>query len=600
MAHTQHTPVAEAATTTKRKARWLLPIAAASFVTLLYLLPQIVYTAHGHSGAVLLQEDEPMYVSRMVRALQGEPVSAPLILEHKGDVGVVSGFAERVLAQPFRLVVALGAPVIPTAQVMIVFWRTLLAFCSVLALVFALESFGFSRLLATLLALWIHLDAGVMAYKPILGLGWMTVLFDRLTNPLVGAPVFFLAWGCIARAMLRDENKRSWIVAAGIATGLSFYINFYYWTHLVAIVGLTALLEPRRRIRIALAIGAITALVSVRYWPYAFAFRSHPQYFDMLWRTDFRAHGRGVSFMPNRTMWIFVLATCALWTLSRTREARFFVMSLVAGVCLFYSGLVTGLQMPNSFQASHWSYSIAPIALTGSFWTGLHLLERSRFAQLKNRLLALLAVVAAVGGTVTMARLSRHLERSERGAGVLDARYAAAWQWLRDHTPVDTVVLASEETMAFEPQKAGKYVWVHFHTYPDPVGFEEMLDRYRVLWWLEAKSARALEADFAPFYSGANGGLWVWGTTRALAEELRTQDWPPIEVLRWRMFTTAAIDLATKDDPAELKRIAGRYRIDYIVRGPNERSWARTEQLFELEPVLRTQDVRIDRVIRWR
>lgn len=580
---------------------WRLPLLAATLVTLFYLWPQLVYTGHGHSGALLVQEDEAMYVSRMVRAAQGLPVFSPLIYEHRhATSGLISGFAESAMALPFRGLIALGLPSLPTINFMVVFYRALLAFVGVLALTFAFVSSGISRPIAALVSFWCFVDGGVMPYKPLLGLLWTVNVYDRLTNPLVGLPIFCLGWGAMARAMLHDERRYTWAAISGIAIGLSFYVNFYYWTNLVAIAGLTALLDVRKRAPLVIVMLGIGALISVRYWPYALEFRQHPLYMDILWRTDFRRHGRGVTFMPNKTMLPMLLAAASAWYVVGTRHARFLVVSLAAGVVLFYSGLITGLEMPSSTESVHWNYGISPLVMAACLWSALHWLERSRWARYKDRLLLTLSVVLLVGGASTFVRLAHFDEVPHQGAGTLDAAYAPAWQWLREHTPSEVVVLASEETMADALLRSGKYVWIHSHTYPDPISFEETFARYRVLWALEGTGPDALERYFPQVFPGADTWMWMWGLPQELAEQLRADDWPQLEAMRWRSFAGATRDVVARATPQEIKTLGQQYRVDYVVRGPLERSWPELGAWLETQPVFEHTGVRIDKVVRWR
>lgn len=581
--------------------RWktlALPACAALIVTLAYLLPQIAYTTRGNQGALLVQEDEDLYVTRLVRALQGLPAMSPLVYEHRNDISVVSGFAERALAAPFRLGAAVGLPV-PDANSVVVFYRALFTFAGVLAMVFAFLSAGLSRPVAVLASGWAYLDAGVPAYKPILGLLWTTHALNRFTNPLVGLPIFLFAWACLARAYFQREQRVGWIVASGISTGALFYINFYYWTLSLAIAGLTALFDLRRRWLLVAAMGGIAASLAIGYFRYAFEFRAHPMYTDILWRTDFLSNGRGVSFMPNKTLWVFVLCAFSVWRL-RTPETRFLVASIAAGLICMYSGLATGLATPNSLQNGHWVYGVAPMVVSACLASAHAWLAQSRFARFERALYAVLALALAVGGVSTMWRVSNALQTSVNGAGTLSRAYDPAWKWLRENTPTDVVVLASEPTLAHQVLKAGKYIWGHYHVYPDPVSFEEILERYRVLWWFEGATARELEAKFASQYAGPNTWFWGYGLTPELARELRADGYPPLEVLRWRLFSKTVVDLVAGTRAADITSIGRRYRVDYVVRGPNERRWRNTEALLDMTPVFETPEVRIDRVRGWR
>lgn len=579
---------------------WLWPVLVATFVMGLYLLPQALYTLHGHAGAELLQEDELLYVSRLVRALQGQPAMSPLLYEHRDALSVVAGFTESALAAPFRLGAWLGLP-LPSAASVVVFYRGLFAFLGVLALTFALCSVGLSMPLATLVALWTHVDKGVSMYKPLLGLTWIHFGYNRLTNPLVALPVFCLAWGCWARALMTPAPRRSWTIAAGCAAGLLFYTNFYYWTLFVAICAVTSLPDLRRRLPLAAAVAGIALLISARYWVYALSFRGSAQYLEIVWRSDFFRRGRGVSYPPNKTllpMAAFAIATFRIGT----PAARFQALSVAAGIILYYSTLVTGVEMPNSLQNDHWHYALAPMIFATCLFHALYWAARTRLAvRYAKPAYALLTAVLMVGGAINFVRYARETEHSpQQGAGPLDPAYEPAWTWLREHASHDSVILADERTMAHAVLKAGTYIWIHYTVYPDPVSFEEILDRYRVLWLLDGTQPQQLDTRIQAHYAGLATWFWPYGLTQELAAQLRDDDWPPLEIMRFRAFKRGVMEASAHTTLADVHAIAEHRRLDYLVRGPNESHWPDSTRYLDLEPVFQTAHVRIDRVLRVR
>jgi hypothetical protein len=523
---------------------------------------------------------------------------SPLLHEHQHDLSIVPGFVERALAAPFRLGVMIGLPC-PSPSSLLVLYRGLFAFAGVLALTFAFRSVGMPRALAVLAAFWTYVDPGVLPYKPLVGLLWPTFVFDRFSNPLVGVPVFFVAWGCLARALLDEEHWLRWSVIGGVAAGLLFYVSFYYWTLFVATAAVSFLPEPRRRFRpLAVTLG-VAAVSSAGYWPYAFSFQASPYYPDILWRTDFCTPSRGVCFNANRTMWLFVLGALAAWRVG-TPGARLLVMSVVGGMACFYSGLVTGMDMPNSLQNAHWNVVLAPMLLAGCLWTLDEWVGRLELERFRATAYRVLATALAVGGIVVFVRFSRSLATPDRpGVGQANVAYEPAWEWLRKNAPPDAVVLASEQTMGYVPLRAGNYIWIDQYVYPDPVSFVEILERYRVLWALEGLGARDVEEVLRSRF-GKKAWFWGWGLTSQLVEELREDGWPPLDPLRWRLLTRTVVDLVAKTTADDVRKIGSRYKVDYVIRGPNERRWATADSHLSLVPVFRTRDVRIDRVASWR
>ena len=574
----------------------VLAIGAALLVAAIYAIPQVIYLVQGHAGAVLVQPDETFYVARLVRALQGVDARCPFLYEHRHGLSLVPGFVERGLAAPFRFGVALGLAC-PSPDAVVIFYRALLAFLGVLAAAFALTSTGLPSKLAVLAAFWAYVDPGILAYKPLVGFLLNGPAFNRLTNPLVGLPIFFVAWACLARAILDRERMRTAVVVSGVAGGLLFYVSFYYWTLFVAIAVISVFFEWRRRYLVIAIVLGIAAIASVGYWPYAISFRGSPYYADILWRTDFHSHGRGVCFAPNKTMWLFVLAALSLWRVSVPR-ARFLVTSILAGFGCFYSSLVTGMDFPNSMENSHWTVALAPMVLGATLWRGYCWLGGERYVCWRSRIGVGLGAVLVLGGTLASVRLSRN--GTGEGAGALDPAYGAAWTWLRKNGPMDAVVMADEGTMGHVPLRAGNYVWINELVYPDAVSFEEILDRYRVLWALKGTSVSELEQMFASRFDGPRTWLWAWGLTPSLARDLRDDGWPPLDPLRWRSFVRGIVDAVDRTTAEEVQAIGRRYRLDYILRGPNESLWTNVENHLLLTPVFQAQGVRIDRVDGWR
>jgi hypothetical protein len=576
-----------------------LPLVAASFVALLYIVPQLAQALHGGSGTVLLQEDEPFYAARFVRALQGLDVMSPLTYEHRHDLSIVPGFVERALAAPFVVGGYLGLPR-PSAAAAIVAYRALFGFAGVLAMTFAFISTGLPRIWSTLAAFWAYVDSGVTAYKPLIGFSWHTLALDRFTNPLVGLPVFFLAWGCLARSFL--GKGRSWypLLAAGIVSGLLFYVSFYYWTLFFAVASLSSLPDLRHRVPKVASILAIALIVSVRYWYYATSFRSSGYYWDILWRTDFYAHGRGVSYNANKTMWLFVVGALAVWRLN-TPSARFFALSVLGGLACFYANLVTGMEFPNSLENAHWNVALAPIVLAGCLWTVADWTERVGLGRLAAAFCSVLGATLAVGGIWSFVRLAGSLgENPAPGTGSENQAYATAWSWLRSNAPSEVVVLASEQTMGYVPLEAGKYVWVGEKVYPDSISFEEIRDRYRVLWALEGATASQLESFFWSRFTGPGTWLWPWGLSTLLVDQLKEEGWPPLDRLRWQLFVRTTVDELNATTKADVRAIGTKYRLDYVIRGPKERDWMAVDDYLALTTVFRAHDVTVDHVDGWR
>jgi hypothetical protein len=234
-------------------------------------------------------------------------------------------------------------------------------------------------------------------------------------------------------------------------------------------------------------------------------------------------------------------------------------------------------------------------------WSGSFRLSQSKHARHAPALGAALAAVLALGGTWNFLQLSRELDHTpQSGVGALHPAYAGAWRFLREQTPEHAVVLASEQTMGHVPLELGKYVWIHRLVYPDAIGPEEILARYRVYWALGGQHAQAVAAFLASHHNGAGTWFWGWGLTRALVKELEQDGWPPLDVLRWRLFVTTIRELVASTTPEQVRALGQSYRLDYLVRGPNEQNLSGAERYLRLTQIYRDAAVRVDHVDGWR
>ncbi len=574
-------------------AHWTPAVLAATAVTVLYMLPQLTRGAGGYHDAVLMHFDEPSYVARLVRALQGAPSMAPWLYEHRLDPSVVPTFVETLLAAPFRMAARIGLPC-PSAGAVVVGYRAFFSFTGVLTAAFAFGSVGLPRKLAVLAAFWSYADPGLWSYKPLAGLvfGANNLPFDRFTNPLVGMSVFFLAWGCVTRLVQDDRRFRVWAASAGVVGGLLFYISFYYWTFFVAMTAAALCVRPTRW-RALGAVLALAAVESIPYWLYVTRLRAHPSYLDIMWRQGLLTHGHVWSQYSNKTLGLFAVGALTVWRI-HSLGARLLVLSVLAGLACFCSPAVTGVFL----QAHHWHYTLAPMIAAACLWSAAHALE-PRIGSVRLAWIGAACVaVLSVGGLSTVFRWDRAVDANpEPGIGANDRPYGEAWRWLQTNASDGSVVLASETTMGYVPLRTGLYVWTKKHAATDAVSFEELWDRNRTVLALDADARRGMEQQECVAVDGFNS--WPYGLPANLAQPLERAGRAPFDAHR---RCAMAHELAVLSSGATLDDIAAtgrRYRLDYVVRGPNERSWEPAERIWRMTRAFEANGVRVDRVEEW-
>ncbi|HLK38537.1 MAG TPA: hypothetical protein VKU41_17365 [Polyangiaceae bacterium] len=573
--------------------RWRLPLLAALATTIVFSLPQWIYWYHGNRGALLLHYDEPDYVGRLVRALQGHTTGSPWTVEHGQEPGLVPSYVETALAAPFRLACRLGVCASP--DTVLVSYRVVLPALGVMIVADAFYAAGMPLGIAALVAFWAYCEPSLVQYQPLIGLvvPQSFLSFDRFSNPLVGVPLFFGAWGCLARAF-GPRNAPAWAVAAGVLCGALFYTSFFYWTFFFAVAaGTTALALSRDHLRASITALGVGVLVAVPYWVGVVALRHVPHYADLAWRNGVLIHDRGLFYYSNKTMWIFVAGSAGVWFLER-ETSRFLVGSLLGGLALFYSSLVTNVAVQNS----HWHYTLAPMLLGACVW-GAERWLRDRRPALTRPLGIAVSLAVAVVGFRTAARWLRVTDdKPLPGTGDGDRPYAGAWRWLRDHAGPDDVVLASEQTMGYVPLRTGRFVWHNAHAGTSAAGFEEILERNQVLWWLSRMNVPAFEKRLCAIRGRGVEG-WDYGLTPELQASLESRGRPPFDPGLSCQLAQVVGNLQALVGPGDIRNMGRKYRVDYLVRGPAEEDWGRADQLLRLAPVFEEGSVRVDRIEGW-
>jgi hypothetical protein len=296
----------------------------------------------------------------------------------------------------------------------------------------------------------------------------------------------------------------------------------------------------------------------------------------------------------NKTLVLFLLGALTAWRI-RTIGARFLVMSIVAGFAIYFSSAVASVVI----QAAHWHYTLAPMIAAACLWSIAHGLEPHISHARRAWIGASCAAALLVGGILTAFRWNR-LEsgNSEPGIGGNDRAYASAWQWLRNRATEGSVVFASETTMGYVPLRTGLYVWANQHASSDAVSFEEVWDRYRTLLALDVGARRELVKYECE--RGGGFGIWLNGLPSDIRQPLEEQGRPPFDGTRTCWLANELAARSARMTDSELAAIGLRYRVDYVVRGPNERSWNAAERIWTMMRVFDSDGVTIDRVEGWR
>jgi MFS family permease len=570
---------------------WVL-LASAALIGALYALPQAIHYSRGGSDAFFLQVDEPWYAARLARVQQGWSVGNPWLYEHRDDPAVLPPpLTEMVLGGVGRLAD------LTTGQIVIVS-RVVLPALSYLALVRLLLLCGVNGNIALLTSFWVFTEPLLIWYKPLGGLffGAVGLPLNRFSNPLFPMLTFLLACYAGAKAFLEHRAFTSWAVAAGILLGLHFYISLYYWSQLIlAFVVAAFLLKTPWRWRV-LAIGAVTAaVVALPYVWMSLAARQFPVFEHLAWRHGLFVADRAWYMLPHKTLWIFIAAGVMLLR-RRDDGPKMLAAFIVAGVLCYFSPLLTGV----SLQNFHWHYSLAPFlfaALTDLVhrWTSPSV-KLTRWTPALVSCFLLLSFASGVAANV------RSYNWSVQN-GLDDEAYREAWRWLSVHAEPDDVVLTGLSAMEFVPSRTGLRVLLSNHMHSDLVSFEEILERYQILWAMEGLDRASLEQRLKAPLKDLSVAQWVYGLPRILKEELETRGRPVFDKNLQTELTEKIAAYHAAFAPEQIAEIGGRYRLDYVVRGPNEAGWGDLADRWLIMTPVRVAglgSVRIDRVSGWR
>jgi hypothetical protein len=573
-------------------------------VAVVYAVPQLLYWARGGEGLLFLQGDEPAYAARLVRAVQGDgAVGNPWLIEHAGDPTIIPSLPEHVLAAPARAWARITGGH-PDPQRVALIWRLILPLAAFLSVQGAFRASGLGRDLALLAAVLACCDAGGFGYKPggasLFGARFLSL--NRFSNPLFPLVTFFLAWAAWARALGDDRRATAvgWAVAAGVLAGLHFYVSIFYWTHLGAAAVVAALIVggARRRRRMALAL-AVAAAVAVPYAVMLARLRTHPVYPVIAWRNGLMLADRGWYLLGHKALWLFVLAALPLARSPRVGE-RLLLAGILGGLGCYASSLATG----RSLQNFHWHYTLMPLLYAGALAGLLPLIRRLgplRSGRVRSAAVLVVAVLALGDATLASARTFADAAATTRwGTGLTDRPYARAWRWLRAHARAGDVVLADPRTIEVIPTRTGLYVWMSPHLVVDLVPFEEILRRNQVSWALAGLDRDDLVRELTP-RAEVSVPTWIHGLTPGQVAALEAEGRPIFDRALDARLARELADTQALLTAAEVVARGRRYRLDYLVRGPNERRWrGPVEALLELEPVGYFGEARIDRVIGWR
>jgi hypothetical protein len=560
-------------------------------ISALYLIPQLDFWRDGGKGSVFLAVDEPAYAARLTRVEQGRNlVGNPWTYEEKNDSTVIPFLPELVMGTIGKL--------LPHFDTIIIFARAVLPVLSFLIFAMFLEALEMKVGLATLISFWVITEPGLIGYKPFAGLlfGFSSLPLNRFANPIFPIFIFFCALYFWAKILLGKPTIK-WIILGSVFSSLCFYLSIFYWTHLFAGILLFVFIETianrnMANLKKVVPTLSLALFFSIPYWFGVWKLRLKPAYETYAWRNGLFLKDHGWYLLPHKTMWFFIAASVALISF-RSRSSRLLLSLSLGGVICYFSSVLTGI----SLQNFHWHFTLAPLLFASVGWFFSQQISAALQPRVGKVFLILLIISAA---TAELKYYPKSNSEQTRTIGDADKAYYGAWDWLQVNASPDDVVVAEEQTLSVVPVRTGLRVITEQHLAVEMMPYENILKRFQTLWFISGENEKSLMERIQP-RENLPFPQWIYGMNVKLIKKYRQQGFPALEYEK--SFNVAQILSAEWGQMSEADRLslARQFKIDILVRGPNEKKWgSRPENLFNLKPLFNSDKVKIDRILSWK
>ncbi len=306
-------------------------------------------------------------------------------------------------------------------------------------------------------------------------ISWMASINSRTIGFLryfrAVSPAFYVLLLLLAlRLVLLAWKKPLWWTGllAGASLGLLIYVTpIYFWSFAIAGVAWLAV-QDSGKVRAAMVTSFVIALILglPHFWR-AFLQDRVPDVRETLARLDLLVPGRSPDEGVTRTLVIAVALSIAVWLWRRRlgQPARFLFPFMCVGTLLMVQNVVTNRHL----QGDHWIECLIPI------WSlaGVAFLQSSTQSFRPAFVMALVAVLVA-GAMLTQVMAYEQWEESREEDAefwALEARMPRTLNWLNDHTPANSVVIAGPDVMDSLPMFThNKVYWADYasqHVMPE-------------------------------------------------------------------------------------------------------------------------------------
>ena len=268
------------------------------------------------------------------------------------------------------------------------------------------------------------------------------MLFSRLVSPV--NLIFFFGFLLLFWLYLQKKN-RIYGISSGIILGLSFYSYPYTWTFLFAFLGCLALIYLYKKEWIKIKNIALTVsvalLVSIPYFLNLWQAMHHPLYLEIASRFGLiKTHSPQVGVLVLILLSIFLLFFSREW-----KDRYYFCLGLVlTPFIVLNQQVITGIIMiPDHY---HWYYH-SPLAIIIVIIIIFELFDKkiNRLFLKKMSWLSLVILILFINFyNAWMIQTSFYQHREP--IAIKDQRYGPVFEWLRNNTQKDQVIMGDETT----------------------------------------------------------------------------------------------------------------------------------------------------------
>ena len=399
-----------------------------------YSLPFLLNrTGHGPFLNVAFQ-DEKIYLARVVDAYRGGSLGNPYLAEHQSAERFMPELAERLLASMAQVTRLDPLRVVAVSRILF----PLLIY----ALLWSIgRGLGMESRLATLAALLAPLKPTVFWA----GTVGHSAGFFRYARAI--SPAFYVLLLLVALRLVQFARRKPlwWTgLLAGASLGLLFHgASLYYWTFAIGGTAWMAL-AASGRVRTTLLTAVVAAsIIGIPFFVKNLYLEDVPDVQATLARLSLLVPGRAPDVYTTHTFILaaLVLAPVWLWRRRLGDSGRFLVPFVCFGTLLMIQNVITNRHL----QSWHWVDCLIPVYSL----TVVALVENSGLPFRGGYLIALLTVLVsgAILGQAMAYRRWAELVKENPESWAPDARMPRTLEWLNQHTPANSVVIAKPEVM---------------------------------------------------------------------------------------------------------------------------------------------------------